>query len=246
MHFVPNKASISPICENSLHIWTLHLPKQEKNLSEYDYVLSLEERKKSARFKTRDNQISYVLARGGLRFILQKYLDIPANEINFSVNLYGKPKIESTPGPALEFNLSHSGDYVIYAITKNTPVGVDIEKIRRRTSEQLKQLACRFFSKNEANLIVNTPQAEMTQLFFSLWTKKEAYTKQHGLGLRLPLSSFTVSISSRPKASLVNPSVNLFSLPSSHTYDLPAPIGYCAAYSIAVDKKMKVEYFIKT
>ena len=246
MPYAPNKISAPPICEHSLHVWTLHLPKLRKKLPEYTFILSEEEKKKATRFKSTDDQISYTLARGGLRFILQKYLNIPANELNFSVNLYGKPKIKAAVSPRLEFNLSHSGDYAIYAITKNSPVGVDIEKIRFRSPEHLARLAGRFFSKNEAKLIANTPETEMTQLFFSLWTKKEAYTKQHGLGLRLPLSSFNVNISSHSQPSIVNTLVNPFSLPLSNVYGLPAPIGYCAAYSIATTKKMKIEYFRKS
>ncbi|MBL09819.1 MAG: phosphopantetheine-protein transferase [Acidiferrobacteraceae bacterium] len=246
MHYAPNKTSTPPICEHSLHIWTLHLPKLRKKLPEYTLALSQEERKKVTRFKATNDQISYTLVRGGLRFILQKYLDTPANKLDLSVNLYGKPKIKATVSSTLQFNLSHSGDYAIYAITKNSPVGVDIEKIRIRSPEYLERLAYRFFSKNESKLIANTPETEITQLFFSLWTKKEAYTKQHGFGLHLPLSSFNVNISLPSQPSVVNTVVNRFSLPISQACDLPSPKGYCAAYSIAATKKLKVEHFNKS
>ena len=46
MRYAPNKTSTPPICEHSLHIWTLHLPKLRKKLPEYTLALSQEERKK--------------------------------------------------------------------------------------------------------------------------------------------------------------------------------------------------------
>ena len=74
----------------------------------------------------------------------------------------------------LEFNLSHSGDYAICAISDDE-VGCDIEKIK---DVNLK-IAKRFFSEEEYNNVLKD-----NKLFFRYWTLKESYLKAKGIGIK--------------------------------------------------------------
>ena len=87
----------------------------------------------------------------------------------------GKPQIVNFPK---KFNLSHSGDYVICAVGDGE-VGADIQKwvpYKERTAE-------RFFAKEEWKLLQETEESERTELFYRLWTRKEAYGKYTGQGI---------------------------------------------------------------
>ena len=99
---------------------------------------------------------------------------------------HGKPYLKNKNQKAF-FNLSHSGDYVICAIS-DREVGVDIEKIGRARME----VAHRFFHLNEVKLLGNLLAEDQRNLFFRYWSAKESYLKYTGSGLSSPLSSFEV------------------------------------------------------
>ena len=93
---------------------------------------------------------------------------------------HGKPYF---PGTDIHFNKSHSGDFKVLAIAE-TPVGVDIEKVRKADLRVAKR-----FCENEYNYIT---QKDSEHRFFEVWTKKEAYLKYKGTGLNGGLDSFDV------------------------------------------------------
>ena len=84
------------------------------------------------------------------------------------IGAHGKPEIEG-----LCFNLSHSGDMVICAVS-DLPVGCDIEKIRQMPE-------C--FGED----------------FFRVWTIKESYGKMTGEGLNIPKDVLEVRLGNGPK-----------------------------------------------
>ena len=92
---------------------------------------------------------------------------------------HGKPFIGNMSD--LHFNISHSGDYAICAVS-DTEVGCDIEK----TGELKMNLAERFFTPEE-RLVVKTPED-----FFKIWVKKESVVKCTGEGLSRGLDTFSV------------------------------------------------------
>ena len=231
------------LLENSVHIWTIHLTENKRDLPEYDSILSPTETKRARSFRGNCDREFYTLTRGGLRLILSEYLGLPAKDIKLSCDRYGKPKITGKIGQGLEFNLSHSGGYALCAITKNTPVGIDIEKIRARDPAHYVRVANRFFSESEANVIRNAPINEVTSLFFSCWTRKEAYLKRHGLGLNLPLSSFTVNVDPSESARLIDTPWRPEDLLITHLQDLPAPHGYRTALAVASPQLKNLRHY---
>ncbi len=87
----------------------------------------------------------------------------------------GKPQIVNFPK---KFNLSHSGDYVVCGVGDGE-VGVDIQKwvpYKERTAE-------RFFARKEWKLLEELPESQRTELFYRLWSRKEAYGKYTGQGI---------------------------------------------------------------
>ncbi|MBX7149037.1 4'-phosphopantetheinyl transferase superfamily protein [bacterium] len=112
--------------------------------------------------------------------ILQHYL--PKTSLVFVKNKWGKPSLKGLP---LHFNISHSGNLALLAISLNQPLGVDVEKMRKVS---VGKIAERYFSKKECEFIQNLPKANQTNSFFTLWTQKEAIVKAKGVGLAGGLS----------------------------------------------------------
>ncbi len=101
---------------------------------------------------------------------------------------FGKPYFENAP---LHFNISHSGNYVIAAVSKYE-IGIDIQRVRADKH----RIAEKNFVAGECAYI-NAMEDEETQQqrFCEIWTVKEAYLKAKGIGLRKPLNSFEVDLS---------------------------------------------------
>lgn len=119
-----------------------------------------------------------------IRCIACRRLDLHNQELEFSKTELGKPYLEGNY--AFEYNLSHTKGALAAAVSKK-PLGIDIEK-----KASVKQnIAKRFYCQEEVDYIFS--EAGMENLrFFEIWTKKEAYIKWKGKGLRIPLSSFSV------------------------------------------------------
>ncbi|MBU2581444.1 MAG: 4'-phosphopantetheinyl transferase superfamily protein [Alphaproteobacteria bacterium] len=90
----------------------------------------------------------------------------------------------------MHFNLTHSGEVAAIAVCRTAEVGIDVEQVRP-VSEGL---ARRYFSSAETEGIADLPEAQRLAAFFRCWTRKEAFVKATGEGIRRGLHSFTVSV----------------------------------------------------
>jgi 4'-phosphopantetheinyl transferase len=221
------------LCDDSIDLWTIPLHHIEGRFRDYAQSLSADERQRAARFLNTKDSTRFTVARGSLRSILSQYLGTPAKTIQLSYGAHGKPRLAGLHESSLEFNLSHSGDYALCALTKRHSIGIDIEKIRSDDPDYYLRLATRFFSKKEFESINAAPEHARTLFFFACWTRKEAYLKRHGVGLRLPLSDFTVNVDPAESARLIETPWQPEDLMTTHLRDLPAPHGYQTALAVA-------------
>ena len=177
-------------------VWRARLDLPVDTLASLESTLSGEETERAARFHFPADRDRFIAAHGCLRDVLARYLHCEPGELRFSVNEYGKPALQDH---ILEFNLSHSGDFALIAITRECKVGVDVERIRQGISTLV--IARQYFSKAEVAELETLPMEQREVAFFTCWTRKEAYIKAQGLGLSLPLESFDVSL--RPNESAI-------------------------------------------
>jgi 4'-phosphopantetheinyl transferase len=148
--------------------------------SEGQRILSPDEEQRAARFRFEADRARWIRARSALRSILGHSSGIPAAEIRFSLGPHGKPAIAQ--GGGVEFNLSHSGAWAMIAVSREVPVGIDIEHIREKVD--MKVLLARLGERN-------LPDGE-TDLYRA-WTRREAMTKAAGCGLlEAPVGDFRV------------------------------------------------------
>ena len=107
--------------------------------------------------------------------------NIDVNEIEIAKDQNGKPFIENLKG--VFFNVSNSNELQAVAIS-DSPVGVDIEKVRKANLSVAKR-----FCKEEYEYII---REDSQNRLFEVWTKKEAYLKYTGKGIKGGLDSFNV------------------------------------------------------
>ncbi len=97
----------------------------------------------------------------------------------------GKPCLPRCP--ELHFSLSHSGSYAMCAAAEK-PVGCDIQLAAPRSL----RVAERYFTQEEqARILTQETEEARQEMFYRIWTLKESFVKCLGLGLRLPLDSFS-------------------------------------------------------
>lgn len=184
---------------NDLHVWHLDLDRRNPLLQMHDHgnVLSEPEIARCAQFVDPTARSLYRLAHGGLRQILSGYLNQDPATLSFRTTENGKPVLlHNSPGPALSFNLSHSGRRAAIAISPVAPVGVDIEQIR--DCPNYIAIARRFFAVEELDFLISQPVHDQITIFFRIWTLKEAFIKLTGKALAQPLNSFAILPTSPP------------------------------------------------
>ena len=124
----------------------------------------------------------------GVGLLLQKVLALyHMQDSQVFMGEHGKPKIEG-----LEFNLSHSGDLVVCAVSEK-PVGCDVEELRKAP----KGVVARYYSDAEQAYLSQFSADEYDREFFRLWTMKESYVKMTGEGLGVAQGEYEVAIDRR-------------------------------------------------
>ena len=158
-------------------------------------LLSDDEQDRANRLRQEDARHRFVSSRTALRTILGKLLEKEPGALAFDAGEHGKPFLAS-PASSLNFNAAHSGDKVLIAIADTLEVGVDIEVIE--AGRDLEGIAHRYFRPEEYTALARLPDDERPQVFTQVWTRKEAYLKARGTGIRGGLASFSVSIPPQP------------------------------------------------
>ena len=131
------------------------------------------------------------------RCLINKSAHFSNKQIVIKTTEYGKPYVNL---PDLYFNVSHSGNYICCIIDKNY-VGVDIEEVRSYDEA----ITNRFYTKEEIELIKYSPIEKREDLFYQIWTVKEAYLKYLGVGFHKSLTSFSVDISNEKHIKIIDP-----------------------------------------
>ena len=181
------------LASNAVHVWRASLHVSTSYLNTLEGTLTADERARAERFYFQKHRERFIAGRGLLRNILSRYLDKAPDQLRFCYNSYGKPSLtKETGAEELSFNLSHSHEMALYAVTRRREIGIDIEYFR--PDVEAEKLAERFFSPREAAVLRALPEHLRKEGFFNCWTRKEAYIKAEGEGMSIPLSAFDVSL----------------------------------------------------
>jgi 4'-phosphopantetheinyl transferase len=217
--------------KTDVHVWRASLEPVPEIVAQLRALLSPDECARAERFRFEIDRCHFIIARGILKTILGRYLEIAPAQIEFVYADRGKPRLaDSIAQPALKFNLAHSGSLALYAFTRIGDVGVDIEHIRPELAGD--DIARRFFSPHEIASLDQLPIHERQQAFFNCWTRKEAFIKAKGLGLSLPLDQFDVTLAPTETAALLRTRWDEDEAARWSLTALDAGAGYVAALAI--------------
>jgi 4'-phosphopantetheinyl transferase len=183
-----------------IHVWRAWLSKLVINNRET--LLSKDEKTRADRFYFERDRDDFIAARALLRILLGKYLQTSPHVLRFAYSEYGKPVLMNDANHGgLCFNVSHSNGLVLYALSRNRQVGIDVESIKTDVAGE--RIAERFFSPDEAKILKSCPEPAQATVFFNCWTRKEAYIKAVGKGLTFPLDHVEVlSVTNHERAVL--------------------------------------------
>ena len=120
-----------------------------------------------------------------LHELLSTYLQTDPAMLRFDRTPYGKPFLLPPHDTYLQFNLAHSADALIVALSRAQTLGVDIEAIQR--PRPWLELARRFFTAAEYAALAALPPERLPAAFVELWSAKEAVLKALGRGIAFGL-----------------------------------------------------------
>ncbi len=162
------------------------IPSQAAEVEKLMTVLPLQAIRKLDNISNVPNKLRSALGEILTRYAIQNVTGIGAKTLEVSYGTNGKPYLEKHPD--VHFNISHSGDYIVCAVS-GVEVGIDVERCRAYNPG----IAERFFSKPEYADLMRLEEDARRDYFFTLWTIKESYLKALGRGLTKSLGSFTVT-----------------------------------------------------
>ena len=205
----PSPTDLPPL-EQTVHVWAVRLDDASVDLDRGRDLLSPDERQRAARFKFERDRRRYLVAHVALHAILSRYLQFASATLCFDTGTNGKPKLPSEHAPSgVEFNLSHSNEMALLAVTHGREVGVDVEYDKENFEFQ--EVAERFFTPREVAAMRSLPAHLQRPAFFKCWTSKEAFLKAKGTGLSGKLDEVAISLTTEQRVQ-INASVLGWSL----------------------------------
>ena len=169
-------------------IWHGELDLKPADCGYFSAFLDKTELEYANRINNQIVRLRFLETRARLRMILSHYLNQPADSLRLCKAEHGKPYLPDFP--ELAFNLSHTGNYLALAVTRNAEIGLDIEQPRPR--KNLSGLAEKCFAGNELSYWRQLPESSRLSTFFRFWTAKEAFVKATGRGIGLGLNQCAV------------------------------------------------------
>lgn len=164
--------------ERGAFVWSIPLDCAASAEQEFSKLLDPVEAARAARFATREQRRRYALSHSAVRLILSAFIGLDPRSIRIAIGVWGKPYLL---GPGPNFSLSHDGDLALVAVTRQGPIGVDVERVR--SGLELAAFARPLVRARDVACIDALAPEERSRGWFKAWTRLEAAAKAAGKGL---------------------------------------------------------------
>jgi 4'-phosphopantetheinyl transferase len=155
-------------------------------------VLTDAERRRALRLRFEHDRRRFVVARARLRELLAERLGARPRALELVSGPGGKPGLApKLAASGWRFNVSHCDELALYAFSRESELGIDLEAIR--PVGEADAIAERFFAPGERRDYSLLASGERTLGFLRIWTRKEALAKGLGAGLSVPLEALDAS-----------------------------------------------------
>jgi len=150
--------------------------------------LDSEEQETTRSMKAKKRLWEFSYSRLMARCVLSFHTGLPVKEIHFLRTDFGKLKLDHSEFN-IQFNISHSKDYIVICVSTDGEIGVDIEFSEKEKLADLLKIAFRHFSEPEVEVLKSSSAEQKGTEFYRMWTCKESALKAIGVGLTAPMSS---------------------------------------------------------
>ncbi len=211
-----------------VEVWHVAIPPCDSRVD--DSVLEAAEHERASRYRQDADRVRYKVTRAALRQLLGDRLGVDAASLQFATARNGRPELAGAAS-ALSFNVSHSGEHALIAVSVGGLVGVDVEHVDPRLNwQELLDLVC---TDSEQRALRGEPVWCQRHAFFRYWTAKEALLKAVGLGIAEGLHAVAVQRLDDGVQSPVVPESGVFARAADLRYhwltDIPGYMG-CVAF----------------
>lgn len=171
--------------EKSIHILYTKISDELLEDDYKNYLIFLPESLRAQHFRyrrwqdRRANLFSKILLIKGLQRFGFDYNIL--EQLNY--NQYGRPNLAGD----VDFNISHSGDYVLCGVGKGIQIGIDIEEIKPVDFSDFENL----MTSDQWRTIHTSEDPQKS--FFRFWAIKESIIKADGRGLAMPLNEIVIT-----------------------------------------------------
>jgi 4'-phosphopantetheinyl transferase len=186
---------LPPLEANEVQLWRIDLAGATGLHDRFAPLLTPPEQLHANRRRTGRVQEHFSVGRACLRILLGDASGLDPLSLTIATGVHGKPELSHLNGPSVTFNVAHSKDTILIALTRGGAVGVDVEYFDRSTD--IMEVAHHNFTESESRSLaaIADPQARI-KTFYRYWTRKEAVLKADGRGLIASLASFDISLQS--------------------------------------------------
>lgn len=151
----------------------------------------------------------FTLCRAVLREVICRELGCRNDELSFAASKFSKPFACVSGAPAkISFNVSHGGRHGLIVLAQRGQIGIDVEE--RLTDRDLDGYIRTLFAPEERSELEAAKGPDKVELFYRLWTLKEALVKAAGDGLTMDTCDFEI-----PPAMVHGESAGEFSFPGT-------------------------------
>jgi 4'-phosphopantetheinyl transferase len=186
---------LPPLEAGEVQLWRIDLAGATGLHNRFTKLLSPSEQLHASRYRLDQAQVHFSVGRACLRTLLGNATRLDPLSIAITTGVHGKPEAPDLNGHRVNFNVAHSKDTILIALSREGPVGVDVEYFDRPTD--IMDVAKHNFTETETSSLeaIADPQTRH-RTFYRYWTRKEAVLKADGRGLIASLASFDVSFES--------------------------------------------------
>ncbi|MBK2125958.1 4'-phosphopantetheinyl transferase family protein [Fangia hongkongensis] len=138
------------------------------------------------KFKHPKKRSEYLVSQWIRRDVLLKYYNVELNQQSFYYSEKGRPYLENS---VIDFNISHTDQYVLMAVSAQQMVGIDVQSVKEKTD--VLSIAKHYFSPSEYKMLSSLSEKVQKERFYQIWTLKEASLKLTGEGIANGLVSYS-------------------------------------------------------
>ena len=170
-------------------LWRVSVPAELGRLDWHMARLDRDEQARAAMFRFTIDRARYAIGRSTIRALLARVLQVDGQRLGLGASRSGKPFLIS-PHQGVQFNSSHSGEWVLHAITRVEPVGVDVEAVRQDFAHVEDFEAV--LAPEELQTLRAVPKGGRAKALATVWARKEAYVKALGDGVGRGLGGIAI------------------------------------------------------